>query len=297
MIRLTVLTIFSFLLVFPSLAHAKGSTKVGDTIPHDLKLKDHNGKMRSFSGLTGDKGLVLVFVRSAEWCPFCQKQIIDLSKNIKKFTDEGYNVASVSYDPVEQLKKFATKNNPKITMLSDPASESIRAFGILNVANAKGTFSYGIPYPGTYIVSKDKKVQAKFFNDGFKDRVTVKQLVAEIKKLNPPPAPVYESLDNMGQDPIDPNNNTIDIPEKITDPIMVPDEVKAPEFDAPAVPETPAPAPAVEEMVKPETAMPDKVMPPKELVVPEAPAFPDPAPVVPEVPEPAVEPKTPNSVL
>lgn len=211
---------------------AKGSVKVGDTIPHELNLKDSSGKLRSFSDLRGKKGLVLVFVRSAEWCPFCQKQLIDMNKNENKFNDAGYSVVSVSYDPVDKLQKFSRKNNTKITLLSDPASDSIRAFGILNKANAKGTFSYGIPHPGVYIVSKDKKVQAKFFKAGYQDRPSVDGLLAEIKKLNPPPAPVYESLDNMGQDPIDPEDSVIEIPEKIIDPIIIEEGAEAPALEA-----------------------------------------------------------------
>ena len=249
MIRTFFLTLFAFLLVtaMPSVLQAKGSVKVGDAIPHDLALKDSAGKMRSFGDLKGSKGLTLVFIRSAEWCPFCQKQLIELNKNAKKFFDAGYPVVSVSYDGLDQLKKFTTKHKPDITMLSDPASSSIRAFGILNEANVKGTMSYGIPYPGVYIVSKDKKVQAKFFKKGYKDRPSVKELLAEIKKLNPPPQPNYISLDNMGTDPILPGEEIIVTPEKITEPVVLPEEVTAPEGDAsvPAVTKTDVPSLAV----------------------------------------------------
>ena len=121
----------------------------------------------------------------------------------------------------------------------------------LNENSAKGTFSYGIPYPGVYIIAKDKKVQAKFFESDYTKRPSVDKLLAEIKKLNPPPVPQELSLDEMGTDPIDPNNATIDIPEKITDPIVVIDEGAAQDaMDTPVMPEVPAadtlPAPAVE---------------------------------------------------
>ena len=305
MIRL-ILTVFSaFLLVtaFSGASLAKGNVEIGDTIPHNLDLKDQNGKMRSFSDLTGEKGLVLVFIRSAEWCPYCQKQLIELDKNRKDFNDAGYNIASVSYDPVAQLEKFKTKNNPKITLLSDPASKSIRAFGILNIANAKGTFSYGIPYPGVYIVSKDKKVQAKFFEADYKERPSIKELMDEIKKLNPPPAPAYESLDNMGSDPIVPGEDVIDIPEKITDPVVLPEDnaVETPAVDpvdplvndsveaapepVPAVdPVAPAVDPTVDPMDPVEGEMPTEMEP--DITMPESPADPDMPEVTPTREEP-----------
>lgn len=233
MIRLF-LSVLCLSFILPVGAYAKGKVKVGDTIPHDLSLKDQNGKMRNFSELTGKKGLVLVFVRSAEWCPFCQKQLIDLSKNNKKFTDLDYNVASISYDALPQIEKFVTKNKPKITLLSDPASESIRAFDILNTASAKGTMSYGIPYPGVYIIDNKKKVQAKFFESDYKKRPSVDALIKKIKELNPPKVNHYAqpysppmTIENMGQDPILPGEEVIETPEKMLDPIVIIDEAEA----------------------------------------------------------------------
>lgn len=283
MIRFTLSVLSAFLLVLSvsSVSQAKGTVKVGDVIPHDLSAKDQTGKMRHFNDLKGKKGITLVFIRSVEWCPFCQKQILELSKNAKKFSDSGYPVVTVSYDALPQIEKFVTTNKPKITLLSDPASEIIRAFGILNKNSAKGTMSYGIPYPGTYIISKDKKVQAKFFNEGYKDRVSVDTLLAEIKKLNPPPAPNYLSLDEMGSDPIDPENSVINIPEKITTPVTLPEDgLKAPVLDTPEAPAVEKIAPAPEVIKVPGVSKPE-LMAPKEFTVPELPASDIPAGPVP----------------
>lgn len=287
MIRSSLLFLLAiFLLMKPFVANANGDVKVGDTIPHNLTIKDSTGKMRSFSDLTGKKGLILVFIRSAEWCPFCQKQLIELSKNNKKFTDAGYKIASISYDALPQLKKFITTNKPNFTMLSDPASETIRAFGILNENSAKGTMSYGIPHPGVYIISKDKKVQAKFFKEGYKERPSINELVAKIKEINPPSVPVYESLDEMGEDPILPEDAMIETPEKILDPIIIPEDfdpeasgetlkeitsdVLDPEALAPEVIQAP---PIVEEttseMSAPKTPPDINIIAPEEVVLPE----------------------------
>jgi peroxiredoxin len=225
-----IFTLSAFLLILsmPSISFAKdsvgGSVKVGDKIPTNLEFKDHTGKLRSFSDLKGERGMVLVFIRSAEWCPFCQKQLLDLNKKAKEFSDAGYPVISVSYDALPQLEKFVTKNNPKITLLSDPASESIRAFGILNKASAKGTMSYGIPHPGVFIVDKNKKVQAKFFKKGVKERPSTKELLAKIKELNAPKVSPM-TIEGMGQDPIAPEEQFIVTPEKL-DPIILPEDIE-----------------------------------------------------------------------
>lgn len=268
---MTRLILLAFLIVFtfPALSLAKGSVDVGDTLPHDLSAKDQTGKMRSFDDLKGSKGMTLVFVRSADWCPHCKKQLIELGENAGKFSKEGYPVVTLSYDAVEKLNKYLSNHKADMTMLSDPASEIIRAFGILNEKNAKGTFSYGIPHPGVYIVGKDKKVQAKFFKADYKERASVKELLAEIKKLNPPEVPP----ESMDEDPIVPGEDTISTPEKIIDSVTLPDE-------AAVTPKLPESAVTPDAAISPEVAAPDAALPEikalesapsPELVVPDAP--------------------------
>lgn len=213
-----------FVIIFfsvPSSSHAKGTVSVGDIIPHSLNLKDQNERLRSFSDLSGKKGVILVFVRSADWCPYCQKQLIDLDKSTKRFKDLGYNLVSVSYDSFAAMRKFVTKNKPSMVMLSDPRSESIRAFGILNEAVAKGTISYGVPYPGVYVIGKDKKVQAKFFEQGYKERPSTGEILTKIEALNPPQVPAM-TIESMGTDPILPGQEFVQIPTEELPPLVLP---------------------------------------------------------------------------
>ena len=227
-----ILVLFIFISIVPSASYAKGSVSVGDVIPHNLNLLDQKRKSRNFDDLKGKNGLVLVFVRSVDWCPFCQKQVIELNKNAKKFTDQGYTVVTVSYDSVLSMTKFLTKHKPDITMLSDPRSKSIRAFGLLNEGPAKGTRTYGIAHPGVYIIGKDKKVQAKFFKAGYKDRPSITEILDKVKALNPAAKPKRPyvppmTIEEMGQDPIIPGQDVIDVPDDVLEPVlpsMIPDE-------------------------------------------------------------------------
>jgi hypothetical protein len=54
----------------------------------------------------------------------------------------------------------------------------IRAFGILNESVKPGTAQYGIPYPGTYIVDRRGKVVSKYFEDDFRERVSITDILA-----------------------------------------------------------------------------------------------------------------------
>jgi hypothetical protein len=63
-------------------------------------------------------------------------------------------------------------------LLSDPESSIIRAFGILNETVKPGTVGYGIPYPGVYILDRQGKIVAKYFEDDYKDRVATADILA-----------------------------------------------------------------------------------------------------------------------
>ena len=82
------------------------------------------------------------------------------------------NVASLSYDRPAVLRNFAERKKITYTMLSDPESKVIRAFGILNETVPAGTPFHGVPYPGMYVIDARGIVKAKFFEDDFRDRFT-----------------------------------------------------------------------------------------------------------------------------
>jgi len=47
---------------------------MGSTMPDRLRNLDQDGRQQSFDSLVGQKGLVIVFLRSLDWCRFCKGQ-------------------------------------------------------------------------------------------------------------------------------------------------------------------------------------------------------------------------------
>ncbi len=150
-------------------ANAKTGPAVGAHIP-EFEAVDLNGKRQTFATLKGPKGLLLTFVRSADWCPYCKTQLADLNRQVEGFRKKGMNVASLTYDSTDVLKTFAARIGITFTMLSDPDSKVIRAFEILNTNAEKGTSRYGIPFPGTYVINERGIVTAKYFDDDYRER-------------------------------------------------------------------------------------------------------------------------------
>ena len=161
-------------------AAAKGPG-IGEKIPHALVALDQDGDAQSFDALAGEKGLVVFFTRSADWCPYCQEQLISVNDRVGEFREKGYNVASISYDTPDKLKKFASKYEVQFPLLSDPDSVIIEAFGILNTEQTPGSFAYGIPYPGIFVVNADQTVQAKYFEEDYKERPSLDGVIENLK--------------------------------------------------------------------------------------------------------------------
>ena len=121
--------------------------QVGTRVP-DFSLPDQRGQVRSLQSLAGPKGLMLVFYRSADWCPYCKTQLAELQTRTSQLARDGIGVAAVSYDPVPILADFARRRGITFPLLSDAGSLTIKKYGIFNTTVPEtNQQSYGIPFP------------------------------------------------------------------------------------------------------------------------------------------------------
>lgn len=94
------------------------------------------------------------------------------------FDAAGVKLYTLTYDEADALADYSKAMGVSFTMLSDPNSEVIRAFGILNTLIPPDEHPwYGIPFPGAYVVDADGTIVAKFFDHNFGARVGPAQLL------------------------------------------------------------------------------------------------------------------------
>jgi peroxiredoxin len=172
-----ILILALILLTMPSALQAASPQAVGQKIPHDLSTLDQNGVSQSFDALKGESGLVVLFVRSVDWCPYCQGQIIGINDNLQEFTNAGYKVVTISYDQPETLKIFSDKRDVKFTLLSDPQSKIIKSFSILDPDQKAGTRFYGIPHPTIYVINPHGVITAILSEEGYKNRPELQDIL------------------------------------------------------------------------------------------------------------------------
>ena len=143
----------------------------------DLNLLDQFSDKQDLSNILGPEGAIIVLFRSADWCPFCKRHLLELNAEAEAFKQAGYGVTAISYDSPEILRIFSQSNKLNYSLLSDQNVESFKALKVVNAEYSAGDRHYGIPYPGVIVVNKNAEVVHKYFFEGYKQRVKFKQLL------------------------------------------------------------------------------------------------------------------------
>ena len=154
--------------------------QVGSKVP-EFTLPDQSGHARSLKSLMGPKGLMLVFFRSADWCPFCKTQLAELQTKVADLKKNGLGLAAVSYDPVPVLADFTRRRQITYPLLSDAGSAVIKRYGIFNTTIPESNRqAYGIPFPGTFILNAQGVVTSRYFEPSYEERNSVGSVLARL---------------------------------------------------------------------------------------------------------------------
>lgn len=131
---------------------------------------------------------------------------------INELAARGLGLAVISYDPPEVLTEFSRRRGITYPLLSDPNSATIQAYGILNTvaeevlgpgkddpvviadfnlhASVLGLSSAshikGTPYPGTFIVDAEGRVRSRYFEEFYRERITVSTILMRFGAASPP---------------------------------------------------------------------------------------------------------------
>jgi peroxiredoxin len=174
--------------------------QVGQRVP-DFSLQDQDGKVRTLQSIMGPRGAMVVFVRSADWCPYCRTQLVELQGQAATLRAQGLGLAAIMYDSREILADFSRRQGITYPLLSDVGSATIKRYGILNtiVEEALGPNGKdpalmadlrlyatigeaterirGIPFPGTFVVDRQGRVTSRFFEDYYRERTTTANIL------------------------------------------------------------------------------------------------------------------------
>ena len=126
---------------------------------------------------------------------------MELERDAEELEARGIRLVTISYDTGEILRRFTEQHGISYTMLSDPESEAIERFDLLNpvpqwiaaeggvtpeIEDAAATYVSvvgpnpewaGIAFPGTFILDPDGKVLERHFEDFYIERNTISSIL------------------------------------------------------------------------------------------------------------------------
>ena len=153
--------------------------QIGQPVP-DFRLVDQSGHTWTRDSLMGPKGLMIVFSRSADWCPYCKTQMLELQSRADEIKSRGLGLAVITYDSPAVLADFTMRRGITYPLLSDAGSATIKKYGILNTTVDRASTDYGIPFPGTFVLDTHGVVTAKFFEEAYQERTTVSNIMVKL---------------------------------------------------------------------------------------------------------------------
>lgn len=95
--------------------------------------------------------------------------MVQLQKKVSDFEKRDVQLVALSYDSVKTLGTFAKAKKITFPMLSDEGSKTIKALKI--------EYQRGLPHPGTVFIDTDGTVKGKLFEEDFKVRPSVDDLI------------------------------------------------------------------------------------------------------------------------
>jgi len=113
---------------------------------------------------------------------------VELQGRLSEIRNSGLGLTAISYDPVSTLSDFAKRRGITFPLLSDPGSETIKRYGILNTTIDPTNELYGYPFPGTFIVDHRGVVTSRVFEPIYQERSTISSLLVRLGRQVEAPA-------------------------------------------------------------------------------------------------------------
>lgn len=158
---------------------AAKAVAVGDRAPL-FALKDQNDREFSLEAMIRQGPVAVVFIRSIDWCTYCQLQTVQLSENLPEIQVGGAQVVVVCYDAPAKVKRFARRRKINVPVLSDAGSKTIDAYA-MRALTAAGD-QIGSAQHGTFVIDRAGIVRSKPYLTSFEGRGAVDALVNALKE-------------------------------------------------------------------------------------------------------------------
>ena len=156
----------------------------GSPLPEFSALDEKGGPLSS-TDLRG-RPSVLLFVRGT-WCPFCSKQVQNLTKYYREINESGAHLVLITPKPLETTRRVAEFFNVDFEFWLDESLAIGRKLGLVLESGVPDTYSkeYGRDtlWPTTLIVDRDGIIRHTELSRFIADRPDPEKLLRILKTL------------------------------------------------------------------------------------------------------------------
>ncbi len=173
--------------------------KAGAKAPN-VSFRDKNLQPVYLADLLKKHHIVLSFFRGT-WCPYCNLELKALAQIEDRIKAKGALLISVTPELYKFSEDVVTKNEIKLTLLTDLGNKAAAEFGLvfelpekyraiykslniyLNILN--GEESWTLPVPATFIIRKDGVIAATHINADYTQRMEPADILEQLDLLLP----------------------------------------------------------------------------------------------------------------
>jgi len=160
------------------------SLRRGQRLPEFSALDEDGNEVRS-SQLRGTT-VVMIFVRGS-WCPFCSRQVKNLTGYYKDIVDLGAKLIFVTPKPLETTRRVARFFEVEFDFWLDESLAATRQLGLLLDAGVPQEYAqeYGADtvWPTSLVIDSDGVIRYVALSRHIIDRPNPRTLLREVQKI------------------------------------------------------------------------------------------------------------------
>lgn len=162
----------------------------------DFRLKDQNDEWISLKDLRKKGPVVILFYRGY-WCPYCNKQLKGLQDSLQLIKDKGASLVAITPESSVGIDTTIIRTGATFPLLTDADGKLAAAYQVGYKVDEKTVNRYKnfgidllknnnqkeavLPVPAVYIVNRDGAVTFRYFDENYKKRVSVAEILKNIK--------------------------------------------------------------------------------------------------------------------
>jgi peroxiredoxin len=158
--------------------------RTGQPLP-DFSAVDEKGNPVSSSQLIGSPA-VLLFVRGS-WCPFCSRQVENLTKNYKEIGQSGARLILLTPQPLETTRRVADFFEVEFEFWLDESMHVTKQLGLLLPAGVPDDYrkEYGEDtiWPASLVIDAEGIIRYSGISKYIVDRPNPEKLLSVVKNL------------------------------------------------------------------------------------------------------------------